>query len=86
MNNVTFDSEAELTRNSVVQKSTAGITTWLISKKIAKDESQANYMLLGVLAICVLITGFALANLFSGGSTIDAQERMRLEQTTRVPQ
>lgn len=85
MSNVTFDSEAELTRTSAVQRSTASITAWLISKKFAKDENQANYILLGILAICILITGFALANLFSSGSNIDAEERMRLEQSTSMP-
>lgn len=86
MDNVTFDSEANLAQTAPTQKGTGGITAWLIAKKVAKDESQANYILLGVLAVCVLVTGFALANLFNGGSSIDAEERMRLEQSTRVPQ
>lgn len=86
MSNVTFDSEVELTRTTVVQRSAASITAWLIAKKFAKDEDQANYVLLGVLAVCVLITGFALANLFDGGSTLDEKERMRLEQSMLPPQ
>lgn len=85
MDNVTFDSEVDLSRTTPEQKVTKGITAWLISKKFVKDESQANYMLLGVLAVCVLLTGFALANLFGANSTIDTAERMRLEQTTTVP-
>lgn len=86
MDNVTFDSEAELTRATPIPKSSRGMIAWLISKKIAKDASQANYILLGILAVCILITGFALMNLFGGGPGIDAEERMRLEQSTRPPQ
>lgn len=85
MDNVTFDSEADLSRTIPAQSGTAGMAAWLISKKIAKDESQANFLLLGVLAACVLLTGFALANLFGANSNIDTAERIRLEQTTTVP-
>lgn len=86
MDNVTFDSETDLSRTIPAQKATAGITTWLLEKKIAKDESEATYILLGVLGVCVLITGFALMNLFGGGSTIDEKERMRIEQSMLPPQ
>lgn len=86
MDNVSFDSEAELSQAIPAQKATVGITAWLVSKKIVKDERQANHMLLGVLAVCILIIGFALANVFTRGSSIDAKERMRLEQTTPLYQ
>lgn len=86
MSNVIFDSETELASTIPAKTPVAGITTWLIRKRIAKDESQANYLLLGILGVCVLITGFALANLFSDGASIDTGERMRLEQSTRPPQ
>lgn len=86
MDNVTFDSEADLVRAAPAQKASAGITTWLIASKFAKDEKQANYILIGILVTCLVITGFALANLFGGGPSIDAQERMRLEESTRPPQ
>ena len=86
MDNVTFDSEADLARPVPTQKSSAGITAWLIAKKFAKDEKQANYVLIGILVTCLVITGFALANLFNTGASIDAEERMRLEESTRLPQ
>ena len=85
MDNVTFDSEANLAQTVPTQKVAGGITAWLIAKKVAKDESQANYILLGILVVCILVTGFALMNLFGGGSTIDAEERMRLQQATQPP-
>jgi hypothetical protein len=83
MANVTFDSEADLPQTGPSQKSSGGITAWLIANKIAKDAVQANYILLGILALCVLGAGLALMNLSSTGSSIDAEERMRLEQSTR---
>lgn len=86
MDNVTFDSEADLSRSIPAQKAASGITVWLVAKKIAKDESQANYILIGILVTCLVITGFALMNLFGGNSGIDAEERLRLEQSTRPPQ
>jgi len=86
MDNVTFDSETDLVRTSPDTSSSGGLSTWLIQKKIAKDESQANQIFLGILAVCVLITGFALASLFDDGTGIDAAERLRLEQSTRPPQ
>lgn len=86
MDNVTFDSETDLAQAKSVQKPAAGITAWIVSNKFAKNETQANYILLGILAVCILITGFALMSLFGGGSNIDAAERMRLEQSTRPPQ
>lgn len=82
MANVTFDSETNLPQATSAKKS-GGIVSWLIANKIAKDQNQANYILLGVLGVCVLGIGFALMSLSSGGSTIDAEERMRLEQSTR---
>lgn len=86
MDNVTFDSETDLAHTAPVQKSSAGITAWLITNKFAKDETQANYILIGVLVTCLVLTGFALMSLFGGESGIDAEERMRLEQSTRPPQ
>lgn len=86
MDNVTFDAEADIKQAHPVQKSSAGMTAWMVSKKFAKDETQANYILLGILGVCVVITGFSLMNLFGGGSTVDPEERMRLEQSTPLPQ
>lgn len=86
MDNVTFDSETDLAQAAPVQKSSSGISAWLVANKFAKDETHANYILIGVLVTCLVITGVALMNLFGGGSGIDAEERMRLEQSTRPPQ
>ncbi|HRH55876.1 MAG TPA: hypothetical protein PK609_03365 [Candidatus Paceibacterota bacterium] len=87
MEGIQFDGEEALVRQRpLAVRMQSGITAWLIRNKIVKTDQQAQWLLLGVLVFCVVVTVYLLGVAFSGGGTLTAEERRQLEQSTpRAP-
>lgn len=79
MENVSFNEESS--GNTAQTLGTRGMAGWMIRNKFAKNEKEANVMLMALAGIGI---AFALFIIFSGSgdTTLDAQERERLERST----
>ncbi|MES2931737.1 MAG: hypothetical protein V4682_03515 [Patescibacteria group bacterium] len=62
-----------------------GMAGWMVRNKFAKDEKNANYILVGI-AVAAVILSFFLLFSSRGDTTLNADERMRLEQSTPIIQ
>ena len=79
MENISFNEDSS--GNSAQVLGQRGMAGWMIRNKFAKNEKEANLILMGIAGIGI---AFALFLVFSGSgdTTLDAQERERLERST----
>lgn len=82
MTDVSFNEETSVRHGSMTK---GGMAAWIVRNKFAKDEKSANYLLIGVVLLSVGVSMLLLLS-SKGSSPLDAQERARLEQSTRIPQ
>jgi len=83
MADISFDEEQPV--RTVASVGPHGMAAWMIQNKFAKDEKSANIILIGVVVVCVVTVALLLFMNTGGKSTIDAAERLRLEQSTTIP-
>lgn len=83
MAGISFDEEQPVRATTAIGPQ--GMSAWMIRNKFAKDEKSANMMLISVVIACVSIVGLLLFMNTGGNSSLDAAERMRLEQSTPLP-
>ena len=51
------------------RSSQGGLTGFLLGRNIVKSESQANFVLVALLLVVVLLSGYILVKVFTGGSS-----------------
>lgn len=80
MAEISFDEEPAALPS--VSTRPSGMAGWMIQKGIAKDEKNANILLVSVVAGSLAIVGLLFALSGGSGATLDAKDRLQLEAST----
>ncbi len=56
--NIKFEEQKTSIHNTGVTANKKNLMQWLLDKKIAKNEEQATYILLGIIIICIVAIMF----------------------------
>lgn len=83
MAEISFDEEPAAVLPAVAAHQ-GGVTAWMVRSKFAKDEKGATVILVCIIVVALIAAGLLVA-LSGGSTTIDADERMRLEASTPMP-
>ncbi len=75
--NVTFDEDQYRLPTQAPADTTPLFVKWLIQSGAAKDEAQANKVLIGIIVVCILVSIFFIVQAMSqGGSSEPRKEAL----------
>jgi len=58
MADLQFDNEEVSQSRQPAAPAGSGMTEWLVARGVASDARQAEYILIGVIVVCLLIAGY----------------------------
>ncbi len=85
MSEIIFTEENQQAPRQIPGRSYGGLTAWLVTKGIARSESQAIRIMLGTVIAAVIIAVLAPIIFGGDGSTLSPEEQAKIRQSTPRP-